>query len=141
LFKTGEGDSEAGMRVSCRRIVDGSGEGEALVTKQAINFLSMIDLKSGIVKDEKHDLCGKTIANKVLVFPNSVGSSVGAYSFYALRMNKVAPRAIVCNKADITTASGCAIARIPLVDKPDTDILAIRSGAKVKLEGNVLEIY
>ena len=135
-----EGDSEAGMRVRCRKIVSGSGEGEALVTTQPINFLTMIDLKSGVVKDEKHELHGQNITDKVLVFPNAIGSSVGAYSVYALKINNVAPRAMVCNKADMTTASGCAIANIPLVDQPDTDIYAIKSGTKVKLDENLIEV-
>lgn len=129
------------MRINCRKIVAGSGEGEALVTKQAINFLAMIDLKSGIVKAESHELYGKSIANKILVFPNTAGSSVGAYSIYALKMNNVSPKAMICNKADITTASGCAIANIPLADKPSADIFAIKSGAKVKVNENLIEIY
>lgn len=129
------------MRINCRKIVSGSGEGEALVTKQAINFLAMIDLKSGIVKAENHELYGKSIANKILVFPNATGSSVGAYSIYALKMNGVSPKAMICNKADITTASGCAIADIPLADKPSTDIFAIKSGTKVKVNENLIEIY
>jgi len=128
------------MRVRCRKIVSGSGEGEALVTTQPINFLTMIDLKSGVVKDEKHELHGQNITDKVLVFPNAIGSSVGAYSVYALKINNVAPRAMVCNKADMTTASGCAIANIPLVDQPDTDIYAIKSGTKVKLDENLIEV-
>lgn len=129
------------MRINCRKIVSGSGEGEALVTKQAINFLAMIDLKSGIVKAENHELYGKSIANKILVFPNATGSSVGAYSIYALKMNDASPKAMICNKADITTASGCAIANIPLADKPSADIFAIKSGAKVKVNENLIEIY
>jgi len=140
MLETVEGDSEAGMRVRCRKIVSGSGEGEALVTTQPINFLTMIDLKSGVVKDEKHELHGQNITDKVLVFPNAIGSSVGAYSVYALKINNVAPRAMVCNKADMTTASGCAIANIPLVDQPDTDIYAIKSGTKVKLDENLIEV-
>ena len=122
------------MRMKCRTIVKGIGEGEALVTKQPINFLTMIDLKSGIVKYDRHELYKKNIANKVLVFPNAVGSSVGAYSIYALKGNNVAPKAIVCNKADITTASGCAIANIPLVDSPERDVFAIKSGSTVKVD-------
>lgn len=129
------------MHINCRKIVAGSGEGEALVTKQAINFLAMIDLKSGIVKAESHELYGKSIANKILVFPNAAGSSVGAYSIYALKMNNVSPKAMICNKADITIASGCAIANIPLADKPSADIFAIKSGAKVKVNENLIEIY
>jgi len=129
-----ETDSEGRMRMKCRTIVKGIGEGEALVTKQPINFLTMIDLKSGIVKYDRHELYKKNIANKVLVFPNAVGSSVGAYSIYALKGNNVAPKAIVCNKADITTASGCAIANIPLVDSPERDVFAIKSGSTVKVD-------
>jgi hypothetical protein len=101
----------------------------------------MIDLKSGIIKDEKHTLYGKSVADKILIFPNSIGSSVGAYSIYALKINNVAPKAILCKKADITTASGCAIANIPLIDHPDADIFAIRSGAKVKINDDLIEIY
>jgi len=132
-----EGHSEGRMRIRCRAIVKGNDEGEALVTKQPINFLTMIDLKSGIVKDAKHELYKKNIANKVLVFPNAVGSSVGAYSIYALKGSRVAPKAIVCKKADITTASGCAIANIPLVDSPESDVFAIKSGLTVKVDAVV----
>jgi predicted aconitase with swiveling domain len=134
MFEEFEGDSEGRMRIKCRIIVKGTDEGEALVTKQPINFLTMIDLKSGIVKDEKHELYKKNIANKVLVFPNAVGSSVGAYSIYALKGSRVAPKAIVCSKADITTASGCAIANIPLVDMPEEDVFVTKSGSRVKVD-------
>lgn len=128
------------MRIKCRTIVNGSAEGEALVTRQAINFLTMIDLKNGIVKDAKHELYEKSIANCILIFPNAIGSSVGAYSVYALKMNNVAPKAMLCNKADITTASGCAIANIPLADKPE-NISVIKTGTKVKLDKNLLEVF
>ncbi len=141
MFKTVEGNSGARMYIKCRQIVVGSGEGEALVTTQMINFLTMIDLKSGAIKDEKHELYGRSIANKMLIFPNAIGSSVGAYSVYALKMNRVAPKAMMCNKADITTASGCAIANIPLADQSNVDIFTIKSGTKVKLDENLLQVF
>jgi predicted aconitase with swiveling domain len=56
----------------------------------------------------------------ILVFPHAIGSSVGAYAIYSLKINGAAPRAVVCsNKSDIITASGCAISNIPLVDMPE----------------------
>ena len=124
------------MRIKCRSIVRGHGEGEVLLTRQPINFLTMVDLKSGTVKDDKHELYGNNIAGKILVFPNAIGSSVGAYSIYALKMNNVSPKAIVCSKADITTASGCAIAAIPLVDRPANDMFAIKSASIVKVDAD-----
>jgi len=130
------------MRIKCRVIVKGFGEGEVLVTKQAINFLTMLELKSGIVNYDKHELYKKIIADKILVFPNAIGSSVGAYAIYALKINNVAPKAIVCSKADITTASGCAIANIPLVDNPESDVFAIKSGSTIKVdaENGIIQI-
>ena len=128
--------------MKCRAIVRGAGEGEVLMTRQMINFLTMIDLKSGIVKDDKHELYEKNIANKILVFPNSIGSSVGAYSIYALKINDVAPKAIVCSKADITTASGCAMANIPLVDNPEGDVFTIKPSSTIKVDAmnGIIEI-
>ena len=106
------------MISGCKKIVGGSGSGKTLVTSQPINFLAMVDARTGKVTDNKHELYGKSLKNVVLVYPNAVGSSVGAYVFYSLAQNGVAPSAIVCTKADITTASGCAIANIPVVELP-----------------------
>lgn len=103
----------------CKKIVGGKGSGKTMVTAQPINFLAMVDAKTGVVTDAAHELHGRSLRGAVLVYPNAVGSSVGAYVFYSLAQNGVAPAAIACrNRADITTASGCAIAGIPVVDLP-----------------------
>jgi predicted aconitase with swiveling domain len=87
----------------------------------------MVDTKSATIIDRSHELYGKSIRDIILVFPNALGSSVGAYALYSLKINGVAPSAIVCvNNADIITASGCAISDIPLVDmleRPSSFIL------------------
>jgi hypothetical protein len=119
----------------CRKIVGGSGEGHALVTAQPINFLAMVDTKTGRITDPKHELYEKSLKGAVLVFPYAIGSSVGAYVFYSLREYGTAPRAIVCAKADITTASGCAIANIPVVDLP-RGAPAIKQGSIVRVEAD-----
>ena len=104
------------FRLSCRRIVGGSGAGPLLATSQPINFLAMVDRATGKIIEPKHDLYGASIRGSVLSYPYAIGSSVGAYAFYSLQKSGCAPAAIICAKADIVTASGCAIARIPLVD-------------------------
>lgn len=106
-------------------IVKGKATGSLLVAKNPINFLGGIDKKTGLVHDKKHDLFGKSIGEKILAFPFGVGSSVGAYTLYSLKYNNCAPLAIICLKADLTTASGCAISNIPLVvaNKNDFDLL------------------
>ena len=106
-------------------IVRGNARGQLLISKNPINFLGGIDKKTGIVHDKNHDLFGKSVGGKILVFPFGIGSSVGAYTIYSLKYNKCAPLAMVCVKADLTTASGCAISNIPLVvaNKGDYDSL------------------
>jgi predicted aconitase with swiveling domain len=124
--------------VRCRTIVGGCGIGNALLTIEPINFLSMIDTEKGIIDDQHHELFGSIVKGTVLVFPGAIGSSVGAYAIYSMKVNGVAPAAIICsNKADITTASGCAISNIPLVDMLDTmSLLAIRSGMELKVDAD-----
>ena len=102
----------------CRKIVGGTAEGKMLVTTEPINFLAMLDAKTGKVTDRRHQLYGRSIKGMVLALPNSIGSSVGAYAIYSLREYGTAPNAVVCIKTDITIASGCAISNIPAVDLP-----------------------
>ena len=101
--------------VKCKKIVGGIGTGRIVYTKYPLNFLSSVDTHTGVVSDPSHDLIGISLKNSILIFPYAIGSSVGAYSIFALKSNGVAPSGIMCTfKVDITTASGCAIAGIPL---------------------------
>ena len=124
--------------IKCRKIVGGSGVGNALLTEDRINFLSMIDTENGIIKDPHHQLFGSSVKGAVLVFPGAIGSSVGAYAIYSLKVNAAAPAAIICsNKADIITASGCAISNIPLVDMLDnSSFFTTSSGMEVKVDAD-----
>ncbi len=115
-------------------IVKGKTKGALLVSKKPINFLGGIDKKTGLVRDKNHDLFGKSISNKIIVFPFGVGSSVGAYTIYSLKFNKCAPLAMICLKADITTASGCAISNIPLVVMQKEDYESLKDGQEFSLD-------
>jgi predicted aconitase with swiveling domain len=103
--------------LKCKTIVGGTAKGMILLTTQPINFLSSVDNMTGKITDKNHELFGKFLKGNILIFPYSVGSSVGAYSIFALKSNKAAPSGIICSlKTDITTASGCAISNIPLLE-------------------------
>ena len=100
-----------------KTIVGGKARGMILLTTQPINFLSSVDHLTGKITDKNHELFGKFMKDSILIFPYSVGSSVGAYSIFALKSNNASPSGIICSlKTDITTASGCAIANIPLLE-------------------------
>ena len=126
---------------NCRRIVGGTGEGKTLVTSQPINFLAAVNANTGIITDQLHQLYGKSVKGSVLIFPYAIGSSVGAYSIYSLKEYGNAPSAVVCSKTDITTASGCALANIPVVDLPNgTPLSSLRQGLKARVEADARRI-
>lgn len=107
-------------------IVKGRAKGNIIKSEKPINFLGAVDKQTGLVKDESHELYQKTIKDSILVFPHGIGSSVGAYTIYSLKKNNSAPKAMICLKPDLTVASGCALANIPLIviDNIDDDTLA-----------------
>jgi uncharacterized protein len=119
--------------------VEGKARGEVLYSSSPIAFLQGVDPETGAVSDQKHELYGKPFAGKILVFPNAVGSSVGAYVIYRMKKKKTGPKAMVNQNADIITASGCALAGIPLFDMRENDILVLK-GKMVVLKGGELEI-
>ena len=79
-------------------LVSGKVSGSILKSEKPINFLGTVDKKSGIISDKNHDLFGKSIKDKILVFPSGVGSSVGAYTIYSIKSNNSAPIAMICQK-------------------------------------------
>ncbi len=115
-------------------LVQGKAQGIILKSNDPINFLGTVDKKTGIISDENHDLFQKSIKDCILVFPSGVGSSVGAYTIYSIKSNNSAPLAMVCSKADLTVATGCALANIPLVIISDEEFLSIKNGEKISLD-------
>jgi predicted aconitase with swiveling domain len=124
------------IRLRGRSISRGIGEGEALVSKDAISFLGGVDAKTGTVVEKGHALEGKCIAGRVLIFPRGKGSTVGSYVLYQLAKNKVAPAAIVNLEAEIIVAVGAIVSNIPMVDKLEKDpLVTIKDGQVVKVDG------
>jgi len=87
--------------LTLKTIVRGKVTGKVVKSNQPINFLGSVDKKTGAITDQKHDLFGKKIAGSILVFPNGIGSSVGAYTIYSLKSNNSAPAAMACQKVDL----------------------------------------
>ena len=102
--------------IKCKKIVGGITKGKLQISEQPINFLATVNVKTGQINDANHKLNNQTIKGNILVFPNAIGSTVGAYTIFSLKKNNTSPHGIICtNSVDITTASGCAISNIPLV--------------------------
>ena len=115
-------------------IVKGKAKGVILKSKDPINFLGAVDKKSGIIHDKKYDIFNKSIKNSVFVFPHGIGSSVGAYTIFSLKSNNSAPVAMICQKADLTVASGCALANIPMIVVSNDEFNSIIDGKEIQID-------
>ena len=122
-------------------IVQGTAQGTVLKTSSPINFLGAVDKKTGTIRDEKYDIFEKSIKDTILVFPHGIGSSVGAYTIYSLKSNNSAPVAMICTKADLTVASGCALANIPMIVVSNEKFNSIQDGNKITVDTKSENIF
>ncbi len=130
------------MKFRCHRVASGYACGPALVTREPISFLGNVDPETGRVVDPSHELCGKSVSGKVLIFPGGKGSTVGSYVIYQLKKRGLAPKAMINLRAEPIVAVGAIISAIPLVDGLPEEVLEIAEGTAVKVDadGEVVEL-
>lgn len=120
--------------IKCRKISKGIAKGEVIITKESLSFLGGVNPDEGTVVDTKHELYGRRIAGKVLIMPSGKGSTVGSYVIYQMAKNNMAPLAIVAVEAEPIIATGAIMAGIPMVDRPEDDVLNLLN------DGDLVEI-
>lgn len=121
-------------KFTCHKISEGREKGEIMVSSDDFCFY-LVDPKTGVVIEKNHCLEGKSIAGKILVFPNGKGSSVvQADGMYQLKMNHTAPKAMIIKNPDTTLVASAIIMEMPLVDKAEADFY------KVVQDGNIVEV-
>lgn len=113
------------MKLKGEAVRKGKAEGKALVSKEPISFLGGIDPETGEIIEPEHQLEGKSVKERVLVFPHGKGSTVGSYVIYQLASSGTAPAAIINRVAEPIVAAGVIIADIPLVHKLDKDPIEV----------------
>ena len=122
-------------------IVQGEAQGIVLKTTRPINFLGAVDKTTGMIRDKKYDIFEKSIKNTILVFPHGIGSSVGAYTIYSLKSHQSAPLAMIFQKADLTVASGCALANIPMIVVSNEEFDSIQDGNHIIIDTKSEKIF
>ncbi|MGP8337745.1 MAG: DUF126 domain-containing protein [Methanosarcinaceae archaeon] len=108
-------------KIPCRSISRGIAQGKVLISRDAISFLGNVDPETGVIVEQEHDLYGRSIKDRVLVFPHGKGSTVGSYVLYQLSKNGVGPSAMINIESEPIVAVGAIISGIPLVDRMETN--------------------
>jgi predicted aconitase with swiveling domain len=126
------------MELKGRIISKGNAQEEALVTSQPISFYGGVDPNTGEIIEKGHELQGKSVKGKILVFPNGKGSTVGSYTLYRMKKNGVAPAGMINEECETVVAVGAIISDIPCVDK--IDISRIQMGDSIRIDGEIVTV-
>ncbi len=125
------------MRIKGRTVSKGIAEGEVILSKEPITFLGGVDPKTGVVVEKGHELEGKSVVGKILIFPTGKGSTVGSYVIYQMKKNGTAPVGIINSKAEQIVASGALISEIPMIHDLEVDALDFfKEGEFVVINGD-----
>ncbi|MFC1981829.1 aconitase X swivel domain-containing protein [Chloroflexota bacterium] len=121
-----------------RTVCKGMAEGEALVSRNPFMFASYVDMGSGVIYAQGHELEGKNVKDKVMVFPCGKGSTGNEASLFQLKSAGAAPKAVVAGSAIYTPGVIAAIlADIPMVYGFDQNCLGfIENGDHVKVDAD-----
>lgn len=126
---------------SCHKISEGCVEAEVIISKDDIMFY-LIDPKTGVIIEPKHDLEGKSMAKKILIFPSGKGSSVvQADGLYQLKTRENAPRGMIIERPETVLVASAIIMEIPMVDKVEKEFYEnIKNGDTIRLDATNGEI-
>jgi hypothetical protein len=123
--------------ITTRGMVKGQVEAQALVCHNAFSFMGDVDMDTGVIIAKGHEHEGQTIAGKVMIYPETKGSSGGCIVLMTLAKRGKQPAAIVLEKpADPNIVEGAILAGVSLVCEPEQSLVAsIPNGALVRVDG------
>jgi len=125
------------MIIKAKPVTRGVAQGEAIVSRMAISFTGGMDPDTGIIREPGHELEGKSVAGKILVFPAGKGSTTGSWQFYAAFKRGNAPLGIINVKAEGVVAVSAIITGVPMVHEPERDPFQyIETGDLVKIDAD-----
>ena len=126
--------------IAGRPIVEGTAEGEALVTNEALSFWGGYDFHTGEIIDQHHPLAGVRAAGRILVVPFSKGSSTTTAVLLEAVRAGTAPAAILTTGVDSFFALASIVADVmyaksfPVIALEPNDVAALQTGMHVRVD-------
>ncbi len=125
------------IKLSGKTVVKGVVKDEAIVSHMPISFTGGVDPNTGIVREPGHELEGKRIAGKILLFPMGKGSTTGSWQFYATYKRGNAPKGIINLTSEGVVAVSAVITGIPMIHQLEQNPFEyIKSGDTVTVNGD-----
>jgi len=119
------------------KVIQGwSGEigGEVLITKSKISFLGDIDMNTGMVVGKDLDIQGEYLQEKIFIFPEGRGSTVGSNVLFGLAKRGLSPKLMGTCRAELITISGAIMGGIPMISELRDEVFdVLKTGDRAKV--------
>jgi predicted aconitase with swiveling domain len=118
-------------------MVDGAGQGQALVLPEPLSLWGGLDPQTGQIIDERHPSLGQNVTGKVLLLPAGRGSSSASSILLESVRVGTAPAAIITAEPDGILALGAIVSRTLYNRAPPVVVLdPAEYGSVSRLVGN-----
>jgi len=130
-----------------RKVFGGNARGEALVTSELITWNGGIYYGSGEVVERNHEIIGKVVKDRILIFDGSNGSTAYARRHADTVRYGNGPKGVILISSfrhDPPAAIAVIAAGIPSIDEvEDNPLKYIKTGDQIKLDADkgIVEIY
>lgn len=131
------------MKIKGKAISGGNAEGEALVSKMPFSFLGDLEIETGKIMVEGHDLEGQSISNKIFVFLTGKGSTAGPNIAFLAKLKGNVPAGIILAEAEPVMAMVGIMNDIPMMhklDKNPLDVIHTGDYVKMDLKKGIIEV-
>ena len=115
----------------------GKAAGEAMVQRQRLGWaFNHVGNEDGKILTVGWDLHGKSVIDKIMVYPTVTGSTSGAFSlYYKCKVSNHGPAGLICQEVHYIDINGAIASEIPAVDRLDKDpITTIKTGDWVEID-------
>ncbi len=122
--------------------VSGKVTGKLVKSERPISFWGGLDPKEGKIIDRRSDICGREVADRILAFPEGIGSSTTSAVLLEAVRNSRAPLGIVNITTEPILLTGALVAKefygevIPIVSVSREEFEKLKDGQKLTLDGN-----
>ena len=112
--------------LKCHRGIGEITKGQVICANDNFSARYDLDRLKGIFSRPQHKLNGQSYVNKILVLNESKGGVASAWMLYEMNFRRLAPKAILFNKANTILAQGAALANLTMCDRfIDGDITSL----------------
>ncbi len=92
-------------------LLPGAAEGAILKLDRPISFWGGVDPETGRIADPRHPQHEQTVGGRILVIPETIGSSSGSAVMLELIARGLGPAAVILGKPDAILILGVVVAR------------------------------